>query len=127
MTTPFDEEKYVSLESFKRDGTGVRTPVWIAPLDGRLVLFTLGDSYKVKRIARDPRIRVAACDFRGKVRGPWSDGQALLVTDPELERRAYEALRAKYGLTMRVGDFFSRLSGRMKKRRVILVELDPAG
>lgn len=116
-------EPYVNVESFKRDGGGVKTPVWIAELDGKLVLFTLGDSFKVKRVARNPKVKVAPCDVRGGVRGPWVDGTCVLVDDPEHEARAYEALRAKYGVVMRVGDFFSRLSGRMKRRKVLEITL----
>ncbi len=121
------DERYINLESFKRDGTGVRTPVWVAPLEGALVIFTLVESFKVRRIARDPRVRVAACDVRGKLRGPWHEGRCVRVEDPELERRAYAALRRKYGLQMRLGDVLSRLSGRMKRRIVMKITLqEPA-
>ncbi|MCC6647630.1 MAG: PPOX class F420-dependent oxidoreductase [Polyangiaceae bacterium] len=116
-------EQYVSVESYKRDGGGVKTPVWIAELDGKLVLFTLGESFKVKRIGRNPRVKVAACDVRGNVRGPWADGTCVLVDDPAHEARAYAALRAKYGLVMRAGDVLSRLSGRMKRRRVLEITI----
>src|ERR1700729_2183968 len=47
---PFAAERYISLETFKRDGGGVKTPVWAAPLDGALVVFSAGDSFKVKRL-----------------------------------------------------------------------------
>ncbi len=116
-------EEYVNVESFKRDGGGVKTPVWIAELDGKLVLFTLGESFKVKRVARNPKVRVAPCDVRGGLRGDWVDGSCVLVDDPAHEARAYKALRDKYGLKMRVGDFFSRLSGRMKRRKVLEITL----
>lgn len=123
MGTRFDHETYVSLETFKKDGTGVKTPVWCAPLDGGLVVFTDGTSFKVKRIGRDPRCRVAACSMRGDVRGEWEAGRAEIVEDPEVVRRAYEALGAKYGLQMAIGNFFSRLSGRIGRRKIIAVRL----
>ncbi|MDH5671452.1 MAG: PPOX class F420-dependent oxidoreductase [Myxococcales bacterium] len=119
--------RYINLRSFRRDGTGVNTPVWCAPLDDSLVLFTLRESYKVKRIARDPRVQVAQCDVRGKLLGPWHQGRCRAVIDePELEARAYRALRAKYGLQMAAGDFFSRLAGRMKRRLVMQIVVDGA-
>jgi PPOX class probable F420-dependent enzyme len=118
--TPLGDPRYINLRSFKRDGSGVDTPVWCAALDGKLLIFTLGDSFKVKRIRRNPRVQVAKCDVRGKLLGEWVDARCRAVEDePELERRAYAALRAKYGWQMRVGDFFSRLSGNMKKRLVM--------
>lgn len=117
--TPFDRTPYISLRSFKRDGRPVDTPVWCAPLDGKLVIFTLRESYKVKRIARNPRVQVAACGARGELRGPWHDGSGRLVEDAEQQARAYAALRAKYGWAMRVGDVLSSLAGR-RKRRVVM-------
>jgi PPOX class probable F420-dependent enzyme len=66
LSTPFDDYQYISLATFKKDGTPVPTPVWCAPLDGNIVVFTLRETYKVKRLRNDPRVRVARCDVRGK-------------------------------------------------------------
>jgi PPOX class probable F420-dependent enzyme len=119
--TPLDNETYISLESFKRDGGGVKTPVWSAPLDGRLVIFTDGTSYKVKRIGRNPKVRVAACGARGAVHGPWYDGQCRILEDAAEIERALGALRRKYGWQMLVGNFFSRLTGRFGRRKYLEV------
>lgn len=121
------DETYVNLETFKRDGEGVKTPVWVAPLDGNMVIFTDGTSYKVKRVRRNPKARVAACDARGGHNGPWTDATCTVVTDPDREARAYEALHAKYGLQMRTVDFFSWLFGRYDRRVVLEVSLSGAG
>jgi PPOX class probable F420-dependent enzyme len=110
------KERYVSLETFRKDGTGVKTPVWAAPLEGRLVAMTDGTSYKVKRLRRDPRVRVAACDARGRVRGDWADGTGRVLDDPATAERAHAALREKYGWQMGMADFFSRAFGRMGRR-----------
>jgi PPOX class probable F420-dependent enzyme len=118
-STPFDDAQYISLRSYKRDGGEVDTPVWCAPLDGTLVLFTLRESFKVKRVARNPRVQVARCDVRGKLLGEWRDGTCAAVTDRAREKDAYAALTRKYGMMMRIGDTFSALLGR-KKRRVVL-------
>ncbi len=123
MGTPFDDETYVSLRSFKRDGTGVDTPVWAAPLDGGLVVFTLRDSYKVKRIANNPRVQVAPCGVMGGVTGPWRDGTCRLVTDKAYEARAYQALEAKYGWQMRLGTMMRRIVGGMDRRVILEIRL----
>jgi PPOX class probable F420-dependent enzyme len=120
--TPLDGERYINLETFKRDGTGIKTPVWVAPLDGRLVIFTSGSSYKVKRVRRNPSCRAAACDARGNLKGPWHDGQCRIL-DEEGGRRAHQALRKKYGWQMRVADFFAGISGRTAKRAYLEVTL----
>ena len=117
--TPLDAAEYINFRSFKRDGAAVDTPVWFATLDAKLVIFTLRETYKVKRVARNPRVQVAPCEFNGTLRGAWLDGTCRAVEDREHEKRAYAALTAKYGWKMRIGDFFSALSGR-KRRRVVL-------
>jgi len=123
-TAELADQTYVDLETFRRDGTGVKTPVWVAPLDGKMVVFTDGTSYKVKRLRRDPRVRVAPCDVRGNVTGAWVSGTGAVVTDSRREARAYEALRAKYGWQMRAVDLFSWLFGRIGRRAILEISLD---
>src|SRR5215218_1336099 len=60
-TPPAFPGKYLSLTSFRRDGTGVATPVWFVEAGGRLLVETDASSYKVRRIRRDPRVTVAPC------------------------------------------------------------------
>jgi PPOX class probable F420-dependent enzyme len=121
--TPLDHERYISLETFKKDGNGVKTPVWAAPLDGKLVVFTRADSYKVKRLGRNPKARAAACDVRGRVRGPWLEGTCRIVADAATQARIHAALRKKYGWQMAVGDFFATISGRKNKRAYLELTL----
>lgn len=114
-------EKYISLETFRRDGTGVRTPVWFVEMDGKLFFYTLADSGKVKRIRRNPRVRVAPCDMRGKVHGDWAEGRARFASEEE-SACAHSLLDRKYGLQKRLLNFMSRL--RPKPRTVIAIQID---
>lgn len=123
MPTPLDSERYVNLESYKRDGGGVLTPVWVAPLDDKLVIFTLSESYKVKRVRRNPKVRLAPCDVRGGLRGPFHEGTCRVVEDPATIARAHAAMRRKYGWQIAVGDVLSRLTRRMKRRTWLEVTL----
>jgi PPOX class probable F420-dependent enzyme len=61
--------KYLSLTSYRRDGTGVSTPVWFVSEGDRLLVQTDGDSYKVGRIRRDPHVSIAPCSARGTITG----------------------------------------------------------
>jgi PPOX class probable F420-dependent enzyme len=124
--TPVDQARYINLESFKKNGDGVKTPVWCATLaDDKVVVFSEGEAYKVKRVRNNPRVRVAQCDVRGKVLGPWFEGTASIVTDKAREQAAYAALRQKYGWQMRTLDFFSGLAGKKSKRAVLEITLNP--
>jgi hypothetical protein len=116
-----DQHRYVSLATFRRNGTEVATPVWFAEAEGKLYVFTAGESGKVKRLRRSSRARIASCDARGGLRGPWQDATAQLITDGGLIDRARAALRAKYGWQLRIFDFFARLAGRARRRAWIQI------
>ena len=123
MATELDGARYLSLSSYRRSGVPVDTPVWFAEDTGKLYVFSANDAGKIKRLRNSSRARVAACDVRGRLRGDWVEATARIVDDGATERRAYSALRAKYGLQMRLVDFFSRLSGRIERRAVIEIEI----
>lgn len=118
-----DRHRYIALATFRRSGAEVRTPVWFAAVEGKLYVFTAGDSGKVKRLRHSPRARVAPSGVRGHVRGAWSAAAARLVTDSGVIDRAHAALRAKYGVQMWLGDLFSRLTGRAARRAWIEIEI----
>ncbi|HET8533196.1 MAG TPA: PPOX class F420-dependent oxidoreductase [Methylomirabilota bacterium] len=119
----FDRHRYMALATFRRSGAQVRTPVWFAAMDGKVYVFTAGESGKVKRLRRSSRARVAPSDVRGGVRGEWWDVAARLVTEPGLIERAHAALRAKYGWQAWMGDVLSRLTGRIRRRAWIEIEV----
>ena len=123
---PFDpaNERYVSLATHRRNGESVCTPVWIARCSDRYYSFSERKAGKVKRIRANHNVRIAACDFRGRINGDWLAAHARLVDDPGLIQSAYHALRQKYGWQMMITDFFSKLAGRYQKRVVIELTIE---
>ncbi|MEU7033095.1 PPOX class F420-dependent oxidoreductase [Streptomyces sp. NPDC046237] len=89
--------RYVSLTTFRRNGTGVATPVWYAVEGDELYAWTRTDSWKVKRLRNDPRTVVAVCDMRGNVEegAVRLEGQGRLLEGEEL-RRVRKLLSRKY-------------------------------
>ena len=82
----FDGQRYLSLETYRRDGRGVATPLWFAAAsdsDRVLYVYTLSGSGKVKRLRRSPEAKIAPCDARGRVTGAWMPVRATLVRGPE--------------------------------------------
>jgi PPOX class probable F420-dependent enzyme len=120
--TSFATQRYLNLESFKRDGTPVQTPVWFAEDQGVLYVYTLANAGKVKRIRRNPHIRIAPCTMRGYVIGPWVEAEATIV-DATTAAHGHALLRCKYGWMKRIGDLVSRLRHR---ERVVLALRFPA-
>ena len=107
------QEKYVSLTTFKRDGTPVSTPVWCAGDDGRLLVWTGASTWKVKRIRRDPHVLVAASDARGHARGEAVDGTAAILDDTT---RVESLLASKYGVVYRLVRAFNALVRAIRRR-----------
>jgi PPOX class probable F420-dependent enzyme len=122
MDSRLEGQKYISLATFRKSGAAVQTPVWFVEENGVTYIYSLPEAGKVKRIRNNPRVRIAACDMRGKVKGEWIEGKARVLGSKEAEI-GNEALIRKYGWMKRVGDFFSKL--RKRGRAVIAIELEP--
>lgn len=119
----FAAAKYISLETFRKTGVGVRTPVWFAANPAApdiFYLYSAPDAGKVKRIRNNPHVRVAPCDIRGNLRGAWVEGQARMVDGTEADM-GQGLLRKKYGWMKRLGDFFA--SFRKRKQAVLQISV----
>ena len=97
---PLPDSEYALVVTYKRNGEGVPTPLWVARDGERLVFRTEADTAKVRRIHSNPRVRVAPCTGRGKPTGPPVEARARVV-GPD-DAAAEHALRAKYGMQRRV-------------------------
>ena len=121
-----NSEKYVNLSTKKKDGSFVNTPVWFAQ-DGEkndFYIFSAGEAGKIKRIKNFSSVRVAICDVRGNLKGEWISAQAELVSEEESKIKAYKQLHKKYGLTIRVFDFFSKLFGNYEQRQLVKFSIE---
>lgn len=132
--------KYLSLETYKKSGEGVRTPVWFAEapepsgagvsreagtaptgMSGRLYVYTIGNTGKVKRIRNNASVRVAPCNARGRLLGEWAAARATILTGGEAER-GVTLLNKKYFPWKQVLDFFASF----RTREHIVFAIDPA-
>ncbi len=104
----FHQQAYLNLETFKRNGQSVQTPVWFVEHEGRLYIRTRAESWKVKRIRRNPQVRVAPCDVQGKLLGEWVKGQARVISEAEASFFSPLA-RRKYGFRKTIFDILNKL------------------
>jgi PPOX class probable F420-dependent enzyme len=110
----FAGHKYLNLETFKKSGEGVKTPVWFAadPASDlaseatRLYAYSTGDSGKAKRIRNNARARIAPCDMRGNLLGEWADARVEIVAGAEAEY-ADRLLNKKYFPWKQLLNFFA--------------------
>src|SRR5713226_1486956 len=110
----FQGHKYLNLETFRKNGQGVRTPVWFAadPAGGvpqTLYVYSTVDSGKAKRIRNHSRVRVAPCDARGNLRGDWLDARAETVAGGRADH-GMGLLNKKYIPRKQLLDFFPSFS-----------------
>ena len=122
----FSGQKYLSLETYRRDGRAVRTPLWFAaaPEESALYVYTLASSGKVKRLRRSSDAKIAPSDMRGHVSGPWIEVQATFVQG-DTYTRAMRLLDRKYWPLKPIMNVLSRLRSERDRERVVIA-LRPA-
>jgi len=103
---------YVSFTSYRKNGTPVSTPVWIAPDGDDLYFFSDTGAFKVARIRNNPKVTLQPCDVRGRVK----DGAVLVagiaeVLDHADSPRVRRIVNRKYRVMGTLGTVFSRLRG----------------
>jgi hypothetical protein len=105
------DARYLSVTTFRRDGTPVTTPVWFLLADGQVWARSAADSGKVRRIRRRGEVRLAPCTRDGTETGPAVPARAE-VLPRSADRRAYRALLRRYGPAARAYDlYWTRLRG----------------
>lgn len=122
----FAGQKYLNLESFKKSGQGVKTPVWFAAdpsakLDSsgaKLYVYTIGVSGKVKRIRNNSSVKIAPCNIRGDVHGDWVAARAEILSGAEAAH-GMQLLNKKYLPWKQLLDFFAMF--RKRERTVFLI------
>jgi len=88
-------QKYISLKTFRKNGVGVPTPVWFGEEDGKLYVMTRHDMGKTKRIRNHPQVQVAPCTIKGTVTGP-EFGATARILPPEEHAKARKTINRKY-------------------------------
>lgn len=93
----FKDQEFLSLETFRKNGIGVKTPIWFAQEGDMLYIWTRGDSGKVKRIRNNARVNIAPCKRFGDVTGEWKAAQASVDDSDGAVQHAVTLLRQKLG------------------------------
>jgi PPOX class probable F420-dependent enzyme len=88
--------EFIALETFRKNGEGVITPVWIVGEGDKLYVSTDGNSWKVKRIRNNKRVRICKSDARGKPESDWVEAQARILDAREDREKQWERISTKY-------------------------------
>lgn len=117
------EAEYINLATLKKNGDMVPTPIWAAPVDGKLYAFSEAKAGKMKRLKNFSQARIAECNSSGKLLGAWQEAKAYAVDGPEEIATAKLALEKKYGWKMKITDLASKAVGRYNKRAYLRIEM----
>lgn len=112
----FTESKYINIETYKKNGMGVRTPVWFIIHQGLIYFRTDKKSGKVKRLKNNPHVKIAPCDIRGNIKKEWLDGKAHFANSEE-SSIVYSMIGKKYGVKAKLVRIVNRIRG---KRPLVL-------
>lgn len=113
---PFEKQKYLNIETFRRSGIGVKTPVWFVQDGETLFIRTVGNSGKVKRVRNNPQVNIVPCKMDGTPIGSWIPATAREVKDEEIDRKVDQLLDKKYGLLKKM----FTMAGRNGQKHTIL-------
>ena len=107
----FSNEKYIVLETFRRNGDSVKTPVWFVKKDDLIWIVTREHTGKVKRLRNNNRINIAVSSFSGKAKSKWFSGHAERVQGDAVQK-AISLRNKKYGIIARLIGIFSAKKGK---------------
>lgn len=114
MTTleMLSNKKYINLETVRKNGDPVKTPVWFVISENLVYVVTRENTGKVKRIKNDPKVRIAPCNFKGKPEGDWISGTAEFIQGENFQK-AVNLRNKKYGLMAKLAGFLSSSKGNL--------------
>ena len=105
-----NSQKYISLETYRKNKEAVRTPVWFVIRDGLIFVVTRDQTGKIKRLRHTQKVRIASCTIKGKITGEWVNGTATIL-DEEKTKQAVKWRDKKYGFMAKIAKFLSKSKG----------------
>jgi len=105
-----ESEKYISLETCRKNNEPVKTPVWFVIKDDLIYVVTRDQTGKVKRLRNNLQVKFALCTIKGKVTGEWVSGTAKILTEEET-KDAVKWRDKKYGFMAKIAKFLSKGKG----------------
>lgn len=120
----FKNQQYLNLQTYRKNGQSVSTPVWFVQEQETIYVRTGAESGKVKRIRNLGQVQIAPCDVRGGLLGEWVEADATLV-EGEIAQQVNNLLKKKYGLTKAFFDTVSRLN--KQEQQIIAIKIKKVG
>jgi uncharacterized protein len=98
----FKKPKYLNLETFRKNGDSMKTPVWFVQEGETIYVQTVANSGKVKRIRNNGHVNLTPCKMDGTPIGMWVPAHAREISDEEISKKVNRLLDKKYGLVKKL-------------------------
>jgi PPOX class probable F420-dependent enzyme len=103
-------QKYISLETYRKNNQPVKTPVWFVIKDNLIYVVTREQTGKVKRLKNNLQVKFALCSMKGRITGEWISGSAKILSEQET-KEAVMMRDKKYGFIAKIAKFASKNKG----------------
>ena len=108
----FIDQKYLSLETYKRDSTPIQTPVWFVTENDQLYITTKETTGKVKRLRNNQNARIAVCSMKGDIKSNWVDVGLEKIPEESNVEKIVKLRKKKYGFSARLVSMFTSQKGK---------------
>lgn len=112
MLNQFEKQQYLNIETFRKNGQGVKTPVWFAQDGETLLIWTQADSGKAKRIRRDGKVHITPSTASGESVGEWVNAKAVVEDSAGGLMYTEKLFKDKYGFMFRFLSWLNKSRGR---------------
>ena len=107
----FIDQKYLNLETYKKDKTSVKTPVWFVIEKDQIYITTKETTGKVKRLRNNQNARIAVCSMKGEIKSDWVDVGLEKITEENDVEKIVKLRKKKYGFSARLISVFTSQKG----------------
>ena len=108
----FIDQKYLSLETYKRDNTPIQTPVWFVTYKEQFYITTKETTGKVKRLRNNQNARFAVCSMKGDIKSNWVDVGLEKISEESDVEKIIKLRKKKYGFSARLISMFTSQKGK---------------
>ena len=93
----FEKQQYLNLETLRKNGNAIKTPVWFVQDGDNLIVWTEVSAGKAKRIRNTAAVRINPCKSDGTVLGEWVPATARVDDSSQALEHLKGLMSKKYG------------------------------
>ena len=116
----FEKQQYLSIETFRKNGQGVKTPVWFVQDGEVLYIWTQTDSGKAKRVRNVSKVNIAPSRGDGAPLADFVPASANRDDSPDAVKHVRGLMIKKYGLVFHL---FATL-GKLRKAQYTTIKVE---